>query len=207
VMSAAAAAAAALAVGCQEASVKRSPHHQRTLSAANSSSSSLILPDSFGPVGWDVMVGGVWGQGTAAGPGSIMGLPTGPGSVMGMPSGPGSVTGAFPGSGSVMGVAVGGGGSSVESPSTILFKWLLRAIVLYEGYRYAQVGGWSALLPGGGGSGSGSTAVCCAGRCRSRVGCSVVVNRAQLQITGKSFSQCLLHFGSCFCYLAVPWAR
>jgi hypothetical protein len=43
--------------------------------------------------------------------------------------------------GGVVGVAdIGSSGSgSGSSPSAVLFKWLLRGIVLYEGWRYAQV--------------------------------------------------------------------
>jgi hypothetical protein len=50
-----------------------------------------------------------------------------------------AVGGGISGGGGVVGVADIGSGGSGSSPSAVLFKWLLRGIVLYEGWRYAQV--------------------------------------------------------------------
>lgn len=41
--------------------------------------------------------------------------------------------------GSVTGMAGGNGGGSCSSPSAVLFKGLLRGIVLFEGYRFVRV--------------------------------------------------------------------
>jgi hypothetical protein len=71
---------------------------------------------------------------------------TAPGSVVGMAVAAGiSVGGGAVGLGEVGSSSSSGSGSS---PSTVLFKWLLRGIVLYEGWRYAQVRRGFKLLCG-----------------------------------------------------------